>query len=473
MAVAQREGKWNGRPWLAGLLRVSIVLVPVLVGSLVAWQIAGHVGQWSNRWVQGGAVLAAAVVASMVTSRLTNRLMPLAMLLRMTMIFPDQAPSRMKVARRTTGMTEIKARLDSARLDERDAATTMLALVTALGSHDRRTRGHSERVRLFCDLLSEQLRLSSADAGRLRWAALIHDIGKLQVPAAVLNKPGKLNAREWDLIRLHPDAGALLAAPLKDWLGPWFAGIAEHHEKYDGTGYPRGLAASAITPAGRAIAVVDAFETMTASRSYQAARSTLAARAELTNCAGSHFDPGMVRAFLAISLPRLLWSVGPLAFAVNLPYIGWLGQGGLRLGTAVGTSASAANVAGVTAVAMAVGVTPTASASATPTVPAHRATTPAWSADRGASVAPKPTTHARTRPSTASPRTSAKPTKPATPRAAKAPKPGKTAKAPKTKKVPTAQGARDKPVKATNGALAKMAGTKLSGKGSNDRDHQH
>jgi HD-GYP domain-containing protein (c-di-GMP phosphodiesterase class II) len=84
------------------------------------------------------------------------------------------------------------------------------------------------------------------------------------------------------------------------------------------------LAASAITPAGRAIAVVDAFETMTASRSYQAACSTLAARAELTNCSGSHFDPGMVRAFLAISLPRLLWSVGPLAFAVNLPYIGWL-----------------------------------------------------------------------------------------------------------------------------------------------------
>lgn len=297
-------------------------------------------------------------------SRLTSRLLPLAVLLRMTMIFPDRAPSRLKVARRTTGMKDIQARMSSLSLDEQDAATTMLALVTALGRHDRHTRGHSERVRLFCDLLSDQLGLSLADAGRLRWAALIHDIGKLQVPAVVLNKPGKLNAREWDLIREHPDAGAQLAAPLQEWLGPWFAGIAEHHEKYDGSGYPRGLSASAISPAGRALAVVDAFETMTASRSYKAARSTLSARAELTNCAGSHFDPVMVRSFLAISLPRLLWSVGPLAFAVNLPYVGWLSQGGLRLTTTMGASASAANVAGVTAVAVAVGAPPTTAAEA-------------------------------------------------------------------------------------------------------------
>jgi HD domain len=303
-----------------------------------------------------------AVFASVLVSRLTNRLMPLAMLLRMTMIFPDRAPSRVKVARRTSGLKDIQARMTSMRLDEQEAATTMLALVTALGRHDRHTRGHSERVRLFCDLLSNQLGLSPADAGRLRWAALIHDIGKLHVPAAVLNKPGQLDAREWELIRQHPDSGAELAAPLQHWLGEWFAGIPEHHEKYDGTGYPRGLVSNAISPAGRAIAVVDAFETMTASRSYKAARSTLSARAELTNCAGTHFDPVMVRAFLAISLPKLLWSVGPLAFLVNLPYLGWIGQGSLRLTSAVGASAGAANVAGVTAVAMAVGVSPTAAA---------------------------------------------------------------------------------------------------------------
>jgi hypothetical protein len=370
VAVGGQEGHWAGRPWAAAGLRLLIVAVPVLIGSAMARLTAGLVGQWGSLWAEASVVLLVAVISSLLISRLTNRLMPLAVLLRMTMIFPDQAPSRMKVARRTTGIKDISARMTSMRLDEQDAATTMLALVTALGRHDRHTRGHSERVRLFCDLLSDQLGLSPADAGRLRWAALIHDIGKLHVPAAVLNKPGKLDAREWDLIREHPNAGAHLAAPLKDWLGPWFAGIAEHHERYDGTGYPRGLVASAISPAGRAIAVVDSFETMTAARSYKSARSTMSARAELTNCAGSHFDPVMVRAFLAISLPRLLWSIGPLAFAVNLPYLGWLGQGGLRLTSAVGASAGAANVAGVTAVAMTVGVAPTSAALMTaPTLP--------------------------------------------------------------------------------------------------------
>ena len=318
-------------------------------------------------------VIAVAVVGSVAASRLTSRLMPLVVLLKMTMIFPDKAPSRLKVARRTTSMSDIKARLNSPRLDEKDAATTMLALVTALGRHDRHTRGHSERVRLFCDLLSRELGLSEGDMGRLRWAALVHDVGKLQIPVAVLNKPAKLNEKEWDLIRQHPDAGARLAAPLREWLGPWFSGIAEHHERYDGMGYPRGLTGSAISTAGRAIAVVDAFETMTASRSYKAARSTLSARAELTKCAGSHFDPVMVRAFLGIALPRLLWSVGPLAFIVNVPFLQWIGTSGTRIGDVVGaTTTGAANAAGITAMAVAVSATPAVAGTTTPESHVHR-----------------------------------------------------------------------------------------------------
>ena len=120
-------------------------------------------------------------------------------------------------------------------------------------------------------------------------------------------------------MRMHPQAGARLAAPLAQWLGPWFAGIVEHHERYDGTGYPWVCPGDQISPAGRAVAVVDAYETMTAARTYKAAVSAVAARAELTRCAGSQFDPAMVRAFLGIALPRLLWSVGPLAFFVNVP----------------------------------------------------------------------------------------------------------------------------------------------------------
>jgi hypothetical protein len=369
-----RESSWRSRPNLAVLLQAGIVGLPVLAGWLWGRLLNRQLQGLEPRWLAVAVVVVSAIIVSVLVSRATNRLMPLAVLLKMTMIFPDRAPSRLKVARRTTSITEIKSRLASPSLDEQDAAATMLALVTALGRHDRHTRGHSERVRLFCDLLSRELGLSAADSGRLRWAALVHDIGKLETPAAVLNKPGKLDAREWELIRAHPDAGARLAAPLAEWLGPWFSGIAEHHERYDGTGYPRGLAATAITPAGRAIAVVDAFETMTASRSYKSARSTLAARAELTHCAGTHFDPVMVRAFLQIALPRLLWSVGPLAFLVNAPFLRWVGEGGMRVGNAVGaTTAGAANVASVAAVAVAVGTAPTtATANA---MPEHRAAT--------------------------------------------------------------------------------------------------
>ena len=113
--------------------------------------------------------MVAAIAISLLVSRLTMRLMPLVVLLRMTMLFPDRAPSRLKVARRATSMKEITALLASPDLTESEAASTMLSLVTALGRHDRKTRGHSERVRLFCDLLSRELDLPG---GRRRTVAL-------------------------------------------------------------------------------------------------------------------------------------------------------------------------------------------------------------------------------------------------------------------------------------------------------------
>jgi hypothetical protein len=355
----QTDATWQSRPLLSAGVRLLAYGTPIVIGTVVVRAVSPSLNEAFSRLLATMIALALAVTVSLLVSRLTMRLMPLVVLLRMTMLFPDKAPSRLKVARRATSMREITRLLASDDLTEHQAAETMLALVTALGRHDRRTRGHSERVRLFCDLLSRELDLSLADAGRLRWSALIHDIGKLEVAAGVLNKPGQLNAEEWRAIKRHPEAGAALAAPLASWLGQWFAGIAEHHERYDGTGYPRGLAGHEISVAGRAVAVVDAFETMTAARSYKAVRSTFSARQELTRCAGSHFDPVMVRAFLQIALPRLLWSVGPLAFLVNVPFLRWIGEGGARVAdVAAGTTATAASAAGVTAVALAVGALP-------------------------------------------------------------------------------------------------------------------
>jgi hypothetical protein len=364
------EGRWQPRVLLAWAVRLAAYGVPVVTGSATAWLGSRELSTTGHRTLATITVLGSAVVVSLLVSRLTMRLMPLAVLLRMTMIFPDRAPSRVKVARISTSAHDIGRRLHSRSADESEAALTMLSLVSALGRHDRRTRGHSERVRLFCDLLSDQLKLSDADAGRLRWAALIHDIGKLEIPEAILNKPGELSEEEWAVVRRHPLDGARLARPLESWLGPWFAGIAHHHERWDGTGYPMGLDGDAISSAGRAIAVVDSFETMTAARSYKSARSTLSARTELALCAGSHFDPAMVRAFLTISLPKLLWSVGPLALLVNVPYLRWAVEGGVRTAdVAAAATAATANAAGATVLAVSVGALPSSAASAVPDLP--------------------------------------------------------------------------------------------------------
>ena len=342
------------------LLRTIIVCVPLAVSYLATMfsvqllraQIA------ESRWwllpVGGVSVLVCAGV-----ERVTRRLLPLAALLKLTMLFPDRAPSRFKVARRAMAVNRLVGQRGPQ--PEPTAATEAeraLALITALTAHDRRTRGHSERVRLFTDLLGEQLRLTREDRDKLRWSALLHDIGKLQVAETILNKPAKLSATEWDLVSAHPGNGEQLLGPLIGWLGEWGAAVRQHHEKYDGTGYPDGMAGTDISRAGRIVAIADAYEVMTAHRAYKKPMATMAARTELAECAGSHFDPSFVRAFLAISLPRLLWAMGPASLLMNLPMLRALADTANKgaLATAqssvltAGAAAVITGVAGTTAV---------------------------------------------------------------------------------------------------------------------------
>ncbi len=328
--AAEATQRWDGRPRLAALLGALAGIVPLIFSIAATWLLASIWSSPSERilvvawWI--GLVLAATVVLVLV-DRLARRLLPLATLLKMSLIFPDAAPSRFGVAMRAATTKQLErdvSRLCAVGLDDDEtvAALQMLELVAALSRHDRFTRGHSERVRAYALMIAEEMGLSEADTSRLQWAALIHDVGKLAVPVEVLTKPGQLTDEEFELIKTHPTDGALLAEPLRGWLGEWVDAVAQHHERPDGTGYPLGLRADQIGLAAKIVSVADAFDVITAARSYKRPMSPQFARQELANGAGTQFDDEVVRAFLSISIGRLRLAMGPLSWLAQLPHLG-------------------------------------------------------------------------------------------------------------------------------------------------------
>jgi HD-GYP domain-containing protein (c-di-GMP phosphodiesterase class II) len=383
--------RWQARPGLARALCLAVFVCPV-AGSYFATRLAAPLVQGLPLFGRLLALGALAVTVGLVAERIFRRVLPLAALLRMTMLFPDHAPSRFKLAR-AAGQTAILEERARTHPDETagEAATRILGLLTALSAHDKRTRGHSERVRVFTDVLAAELHLSEGARDRLRWAALLHDLGKVRVPTGVLNKPAALEADEWAMIRRHPDAGAALAGPLLEWLGEWGAAISEHHERFDGLGYPRGLAGHEIAQAGRIVAVADSFEVMTAVRSYKRPMSVATARRELALVAGTQLDPACVRAFLGASLPRVLWAVGPLALLINLPVLRDVAEAGRiveHASVAAAGQAATVAVAATTAAVLAVpGVAP-AMTSGSHVPRTHTNTTAAGTSGSAVSSAP-------------------------------------------------------------------------------------
>ncbi len=326
------EDQWQRRPAAGNLVRALALALPI-AASVAATAVLSRA--WPRPSGLGGAlawwamILVVPTLVLWIVDHGARRLLPLAALLRLSMVFPDRAPSRFSVAFKAGTTRNLKDQLAHARehgIDDEPAvaAERILILAASLNRHDRATRGHSERVRAFNDLIAEELRLPPADRDRLRWAALLHDVGKREVPARILNKPDTPTVAEWDALRRHPEEGARIAAPLLGWLGPWGAAIAEHHERWDGTGYPRGLAGDRISLAARIVAVADVFEVMTAPRPYRRPVSAAAARTELARCAGTQFDPCVVRAFLNLSLGKLRKTMGPLSWLAQLPFVGAL-----------------------------------------------------------------------------------------------------------------------------------------------------
>lgn len=181
---------------------------------------------------------------------------------------------------------------------------TLKSLVAALETRDAETHGHSERVVNYSLCLGRELGLDSEQMRELEFGSLLHDIGKLGVPDAVLRKPSSLNEDEWARMREHPALGQQILRGI-DFLNGALAVVGQHHEKWNGTGYPHGLQAEDIDIKARIFAVADAYDAITSDRVYRAGRPFTAALDELVEYSGEQFDPQVVAAFQRV--PQAEW----------------------------------------------------------------------------------------------------------------------------------------------------------------------
>ncbi|MEV7616458.1 HD domain-containing phosphohydrolase [Streptomyces sp. NPDC089799] len=224
---------------------------------------------------------------------------------------------------------------------------TIRALVQAVDIKDRYTRGHGERVGQASAMIARELGMSADRVETVRIAGILHDVGKLGVPTRLLCKDGPLTPEERRTIELHPEYGHEMVRGI-GFLGEARAAILHHHERVDGGGYPYGLTGERIPVAARVVAVADAFDAMTSTRSYSRARPVPVALAELERCAGAQFDPEMVLA-LTTAVRRDGWHPVVTSDVPGPPPLNALpAQGGEAAGRAHSGSVRAGGRAGAT-----------------------------------------------------------------------------------------------------------------------------
>ncbi|HZU05887.1 MAG TPA: HD domain-containing phosphohydrolase [Chloroflexota bacterium] len=180
---------------------------------------------------------------------------------------------------------------------ERSYLATIEALAAALDARDSETEGHCQRVTGCTLIIAEAMGITGADLRALHYGAILHDIGKIGIPDAILRKPGELTEEEWALMRRHPELGERIISGI-DFLRCAVPVVLYHHERWDGSGYPYGLRGEAIPLGARIFSVADAFDAMISNRPYRHGLSFEQARREIARGAGTQFDPAVVEAFL-------------------------------------------------------------------------------------------------------------------------------------------------------------------------------
>jgi len=204
----------------------------------------------------------------------------------------------------------VRTRLDRRRVvelfDTRSAhLQTVLMLSNVIEIRDPYTAGHIERVRRLSLNLAFALNWSEEDIAILEFGAMLHDVGKITIPASLLKKTGPLTEKEWDVMRLHPQAGAKMLEGINH-LRAAIPYVLCHHEWWNGSGYPNGLAGLNIPIEGRLLAITDAFDAMTTNRPYHSSMTEDEALAEVTRMNGVYFDPEIARVFIQSYKHRLV-----------------------------------------------------------------------------------------------------------------------------------------------------------------------
>ncbi len=182
---------------------------------------------------------------------------------------------------------------------------SMRALTSSIDAKDPYTCGHSERVALLSKKIVELMGLSGIEAERIYLCGLLHDIGKIGVPEAVLQKPDKLTVYEFELVKQHPVIGAKIIRGIQE-MEDLVPGVLHHHERMDGEGYPDGLGAKEIPFQARVLCVGDALDAMTSDRPYRKALPAKLAESEIFRAAGTQFDPALVEAVLKLNFPEYI-----------------------------------------------------------------------------------------------------------------------------------------------------------------------
>ena len=213
---------------------------------------------------------------------------------------------RYELRARLLGITQLNRyqKLIQERAKLREANTQLLSAYEAtiegwshaMDLRDRETEGHSQRVTQLTVKMSQVIGLANDDIMHIRRGALLHDMGKIGVPDAILHKPGTLTDEEWVLMRKHPQFAYDMLYPI-EYLRPALEIPYSHHEKWDGTGYPRGLKGEEIPMAARMFAVVDVWDALTSDRPYRPAWSEEEALKYIREQSGKHFDPQAVDLF--------------------------------------------------------------------------------------------------------------------------------------------------------------------------------